>query len=205
MTTDRRPSARTAMASLTLAVAGLLLTACGGQTAGSAATFGDQRITEQQLNAEVESILTAKGQPVDSADPTLTSQTLSRMLTVALVDELATREGAAVTQGQIDEQRAAYEAQAGGPAEVERIFAEQGIAPSQITAIITLNLQAQALGPILDPHGSAEEQGQAVFAAAAALSDELDTTVSPRFGTWDATSLTVGPMADDLSSPPSLG
>ena len=110
-----------------------------------------------------------------------------------------------VTQGQIDEQLAAYDGEAGGRAEVEKIFIEQSIAPGQIEEIVRLNLQAQALGIALMPNGSAEEQGQAVFEAVGAMSDELNTTASPRFGTWDAGTLSIGPSADDLSTPPSLG
>ena len=205
MTTARRPSARHAMAAVALAVAGLLVTACGSQTAGSAATFGDSRITETQLTTTVQEILSAKGQPVDSTDQTLTSQTLSRMITLELVDILATREGIEITQGAIDQELAAYDAQVGGRAEVEKVFVEQGIAPSQIESIVRMNLQAQALGLALAPEGSAEEQGQAVFDAVNALSVELDTTASPRFGTWDAGTLSLGPVPDDLSTPPSLG
>lgn len=106
------------------------------------------------------------------------------MLTIELVDAVAEREGVVVTQGQIDEQLAAYDGEAGGRAEVEKIFIEQSIAPGQIEEIVRLNLlQAQALGIALMPNGSAEEQGQ-VFEAVGAMSDELNTTASPRFGTW---------------------
>ena len=38
-----------------------------------------------------------------------------------------------------------------------------------------------------------------MFDAVVALSDELAVTTSPRYGTWDAATLTIGPVPDDLS------
>lgn len=205
MTTVRRPSARHAMAAVALVAGSLLLAACADQTAGAAATYGDSRVSEQQLSSAVEEILVAKGQPADSVDQSLTATTLGRMLTVELVDILAAREAVVISQGAIDEQLAAYDGQAGGRDAVVTTFVEQGVAPSQIEDVVRLNLQAQALGVKLDPSGSAEEQGQAVFDAVVALSDELAVTASPRYGTWDATALTLGPVPDDLSAPPAIG
>ena len=108
---------------------------------------------------------------------------------------------ATVTQGEIDAQMIEYDAQAGSRSEVERIFLEQGIAPSQIAAIIVLNLQANELGMLLAPNADPQMQGNAVVKAMTVLSDLLDTEVSPRYGTWDASTLQVGPAPDDLSAP----
>jgi hypothetical protein len=203
MTAARRP--RLVLAAASVAAAALLLSGCSNQQPGAAATLGDTRISEQTLSAEVQAVLVAQGQPATSVDESLPPQMLGRLITIELIDELARREGIVVTQGQIDEQLANYVAQAGDQAAVEKLFIEQGVAPSQIESIVRLNLQAQALGIALDPKGSAEEQGQAVVEAVVALSTELDTTVSPRFGTWDAATISVGPTPDDLSSPPALG
>lgn len=203
MTAARRP--RLILVAASVAAAAALLSACGSQQAGAAATLGDTRISERTLSSEVQAVLAAKGQPTTSVDEALPPEILSRLITVALVDELASREGVVVTRGQIDEQLANYEAQAGDRAAVEKLFIEQGVAPSQIESIVKLNIQAQELGIRIAPEGSAEEQGQAVVDAVVALSEELDTTVSPRFGTWDAATISVGPTPNDLSTPPSLG
>jgi len=202
MTASRRPRLILVAAA---AAAAILLSACGNQQAGAAATLGDTRISESTLSSEVQAVLVAKGQPATSVDEALPPEILSRLITIELVDELAAREGIAVTQGQIDEQLANYEGQAGDRAAVEKLFIEQGVAPSQIESIVKLNIQAQELGIAIAPNGSAEEQGQAVVDAVIALSEELDTTVSPRFGTWDAATISVGPAPDDLSVPPALG
>jgi hypothetical protein len=203
MTEARRP--RLVLAVASVAAAAALLSACGNQQAGAAATLGDTRISEQTLSSEVQAVLAAKGQPTTSVDQALPPEILSRLITIELVDELAARQGIVVTQGQIDEQLANLEGELGDRAAVERLFIEQGVAPSQIESIVTLNIQAQEIGIALAPNGSAEEQGQAVVEAVVALGEELDTTVSPRFGTWDAASISVGPTPDDLSSPPALG
>ena len=203
MTAARRP--RLILVAASVAAAAVLLSACGSQQAGAAATLGDTRISERTLSSEVQAVLAAKGQPTTSVDESLPPEMLRRLILIELVDELAAREGVVVTQGQIDEQLANYEAQAGDRAALESLFIEQGVAPSQIEAFVKLNVQAQEVGIALAPSGSAEEQGQAVSDAVIALSEELDTTVSPRFGTWDPTSISVGPTPNDLSAPPALG
>lgn len=205
MTTVRRMHARHTLAASALAMCGLLLAACGGQQAGSAATYGDSRISEQQLGSTVQEVFVARGLPADSADESVTTTTLGRMITIDLVDTLAEREGVVVSQGALDEQFAAYDGQAGGREAVIKTFVDQGVAPSQVEDVVRLSMLAQAIGEKLDPTGTAETQGQAVFDAVVALSDELAVTTSPRFGTWDSASLKLGPVPDDLSAPPAVG
>ncbi len=121
MTMHRRT--RPALIVATLLTGGLLISGCAAQEAGSAATLGDSRITEQQLNTQVEQVLAAQRKPLDSADQTLTTQTLGRMITLELVNKLAEREGVTVTQGEIDQQLAQYDTQVGGREGVLTAFA----------------------------------------------------------------------------------
>lgn len=192
-----------AVASAAVAVAALA--GCSSTTAGAAATIGDTRISEQELASQVQAIQVAKGQPANAPDASLTQQALGRLITIELLDRLAAREGVVITQGMVDEQVANYEGQAGDRQQLEQLFLEQNVAPSQLEDIIRLQVTAQQLGIALNPRGSAEEQGQAVFDAASALSTELETTVSPRFGLWDPTALRVGGVSSDLSVPPTAG
>ncbi len=195
---------RLVLAAAAATVSVLALSACGTSSAGDAATMGSTGIPDDALKEQVEEVLTAKGQPITTRDASLVQQTLGRMITIYLVDELSDREGVVVTDGQVDEQLANYDAQVGGREQVEQIFLEQNVAPSQLRSILQLQLQAQALGIKLDPRGSAEEQGQAVFSAASELSQELETTVSPRYGTWDPQTLSLGPVPSDLATAPAL-
>lgn len=197
-------SRRLALGIAALATTALALAGCGTTQAGAAATVGDTRITESQLTTEVQAVLSAKGQPLDSEDASLVSQMLSRMITMELVNRLAEDQGVEITQGQIDEVVANYTGQVGSIEQVEEIFLQENVAPSQIESLIRLQAQAQELGIKLNPSGSAEEQGTAVFEAAAELSVELDTTVSPRYGTWNPVSLDIGSVPNDLSTLPTL-
>lgn len=191
------PRLAAVVALVTLAIAG-----CTSPTPGAAAVLGDTRISETALTTQVQAVLAAQGKGLDTADAALTAQTLDRMVKSELVDMLATSAGIEITQGQIDAELSKYDTQAGTRAEVEKVFLEQGIAPSQIPGFIALNLQANAIGLQLAPDADTEVQGQAVVKAIAVLSELLKTEVSPRYGTWDAATLQVGPAPDDLSSPP---
>ena len=184
-----------------VAVATIALAACGTPTPGAAAVVGDSRISEADLTTQVQAVLAAQGKALDSTDPELTSSTLDRLVKAELVDLLAHEAGITITQGQIDAELQAYATQAGGQSEVERIFLEQGIAPSQIPAVVVLNLQANALGAALAPSADQQAQGQALVQAITILSQAIKTEVSPRYGTWDAASLQVGAVPDDLSVP----
>jgi hypothetical protein len=203
MTKVRNPRAAAAAAVL---AAGLLLTGCttSAPEAGAAATLGETRITESQLTDQVHAVLEAQRQPVDTANPQLTSQTLSRMITIELVDRLAVQNKVIITHGDIDQRLTDFDSQAGGRDQVYKVFAEQGVAPSQIDDMVRLDLQAQQLGITLDPHGSAEQQGAAVVNAVTKLSNDLNVTASPRFGTWDPVALKIAPGGSDLTAPPAL-
>ncbi|MDP1876536.1 MAG: SurA N-terminal domain-containing protein [Actinomycetota bacterium] len=202
MSAARRP--RRAAIAAAVATAALVLSACAGQQAGSAATLGADRITEQALASNVEEVFAAQGLPTDSADELITQETLSRMIIIDLVDILAERTGVAVSQGRLDQELQSYIAQSGDRDAMVASFTQQGIAPSMIEDIIRLNLLATDLGVALAPDGAPEEQGQAVFDAVSALSVELGVETSPRFGTWDPTALQVGPVSDGLAILPAL-
>lgn len=200
----------TSVRRLTLAAAALataasvILSGCANQEAGAAATFSDGRIAESDLTSAVAAVLEAKGQATTTPDLILVQQTLGRMITQRLVSELADREGVEISQGKLDEMRVNYEEQIGGPEALEQAFLQENVAPSQLEAVLRLQLQAQELGYVLNARGSAEEQGTAVFEAVSTLSEELDTTVSPRFGSWDPTTLSLGAVPSDLSTAPTL-
>lgn len=199
------PVRRIAFAAAALATsAAVLLTGCSNQEAGAAATFSNGRIAESDLTAAVTAVLAAKGQATTTPDLSLVQQTLGRMITQRLVSELAEQEGIEITQGKLDEMRVNYEEQIGSPEALEQAFLQENVAPSQLEAVLRLQLQAQELGYAYNPRGSADEQGMAVFEAVSAASEELDTTVNPRFGTWDASTLSLGAMPNDLSTPPTL-
>jgi hypothetical protein len=198
---------RNVISSVAIAVLGLgalSLTGCGANQAGAAALLGDQRISESELNAQVQGLLAAQGLPAQDSSAEIITVTLDRLITTNLVNQLAEREGVAIDQGEVDAIRLQYLAQAGGQAELENLLLQQGVLPNQIDSVITLNLQVTKLGQELAPDQEPDIQGQAVFVAVSELSRELDTEVAPRFGTWDAENLTIGPVTNSVSEPLSV-
>lgn len=180
------------------------LSGCGTPTAGAAAVVGDQRISEDALNSEVQSVLSLQGLPATDSSNELITSTLNQMITSILIDELASREKVEVTQGEIDDLRLQYIAQAGGDEEFEAQIGQQGISIADVDSIIRVNIQVSKLGDVLSPNGEPDAQSGAVFIAISELSSEIGTEVSPRFGTWDSENLTVGPSANSLSEPQSV-
>ena len=180
------------------------LSGCGTPTAGAAAVVGDQRISEATLNSEVQSVLSLQGLPATDSSNELITSTLDQMITTILVNELANREKIEVTQGEIDDLRLQYLAQAGGAEEFEAQISQQGIAIDEVDSIIRLNIQVSQLGEVLSPNPEPDAQSAAVFLAISELSSEIGTEVSPRYGTWDPENLTVGPSANSLSEPQSV-
>ena len=183
-----------------IVAAALALSACAYQ-GGSAATIGDQQVSEAELATQVQQVLRAQGKSADTVDQTLATQVLDRLVKGELVDLLAGQTGVTVTPGQVDAQLQLYDAQAGGRKEVERLFAESGVAPEQIPGIVELNLKAAALGAMLVPDADQQTQGDALVQALGVLSQALDTQVSPQYGTWNPQSLSVGEIPNDLSVP----
>lgn len=177
------------------------LSGCGSTSPGAAAVVGDDRISERELNAQVEQVLRAQGRPVDSASEALVVTTLDRMITTSLVEQFAAQEGVEVTQGELDATLANYAEATGGQEAFEELLLQQDLAPESIEDLFRVNILAQKLGMELDPMGSPEAQSSAVLAAVSAFSDQVGTSVSPRYGTWDGATLTVGATANDLSVP----
>lgn len=191
---------RTTILAATLAAAGLILAACSSE-AGAAAVIGDERITEVQLAEQVNAVLEAQNKPANTVDDALVAGTLDRMIKTRLVSILAEEAGLDVPQGRIDVQLQAYDQQVGGRAQVEKIFLESGVAPSQVEDVVRLNLQAELLGQALAPGQPAQEQGGRVVEAVALFANRVGVQVSPRYGTWSPQTIGIGAVPDDLSVP----
>lgn len=191
---ERATLAIVATAALSLATAG-----CGPDLAGSAATIGADRITDEALTTQVQAVTTGLKIP---ASPRVSAAILQRMLTTQLVAALAAANKVTVTQGEVDSFIAAQTQQAGGKTQFEAQVLQSGIAASDIQSAVRTTLLVQKLGPVLAPGKSEQEQQVATAAAAVKLAQQLNVSVSPRFGTWQGVRLQVGPVPDDLSAMP---
>ncbi len=192
---------RAALAIAGLVMIGAVAAGCGPDLAGSAATIGSDRITDEALTTQVDAVTT--GLNIDES-PKVSAAILQRMLTTQLVAQLAARNNVTVTQGEIDTFISAQVQQAGGQKQFETQVLQSGIAQSDIQNAVKTTLLVQKLGPVLAPGKSEQEQQTATAVAAVKLAQELNVSVSPRFGTWQAARLQVGPPPDDLSATPPL-
>lgn len=177
------------------------LAGCAANQAGAAAVFGDQRITESELNAEVQKRLETEGLTAQDATLELNANTLSSMIIYALLDELAVRESVTVTQGDIDGVRLEREAALGGPEQYAASLEASGVPLEDRDLVIRRGIIFTKLGEALAPGAGQDAQIQAIGEAISQLSVELDTETAPRFGTWDSQSLSVGPISNTVSEP----
>jgi hypothetical protein len=186
--------------SLALA-ASLSLAGCAGLgEAGSAATVGDVQISTDALASQTEEIQEQRGVPAGSADSALTLGVLQRLIITELVGQAATAQGVTVTQGEIDAATAEFEAQLGGVEALRAAYLDSNVPASAIEGQVELSLQVQRLGAALAPDADPNSQQQAVVQYVTGFGIQEGVTVSPRFGTWDAGTLTVGPLPSDLST-----
>jgi hypothetical protein len=180
-----------------VAAAGLALAACGPTLSGSAAVVGEQRLTDSDL-AQTTSQLTEQLGIPESAQ--VSQAVLSRWIVAELVDEMASRKGIDVTKGDVDAAVAEEAERAGGQQALEQAALQAGVLPDTIPEVVRTTLLVEALsqGTITgdDPTGQT-----GLLTQIQQLSDEVTPQVSPRFGTWDPTQLSVGALPDDLSTP----
>lgn len=185
----------------TVAAMGLVISGCSNATPGAAAIVGDDRISDRQLNEQVEQVLVAQGRPLDTASEALVASTLDRMITASLVEQFAQTQGIEVTDGELDATIAMYAEANGGLPALQQALLEQDVAPDDIPEIIRVNILAQKIGIAADPTGTPDTQSQAVFAVITDFSNQIGTSMSPRYGTWDPVGLSVGATPNDLSIP----
>ncbi|GAA3200499.1 SurA N-terminal domain-containing protein [Actinocorallia longicatena] len=173
------------MIKITVAVAAvaLALTACGGPVQmGSAATLGDDRISDSTLNEAVSDWQDAyKANPLPAQDVHLADPaSIRRSVLVGLVlfrvaDQMADDNGITVTDAEIDQAIKAN----GGEAEVTRAALGQGVSPEHTRDFLKYVLVNQKIAA---GSTSQEEADQKTAAARKKALGELDIKLNPRFG-----------------------
>jgi hypothetical protein len=181
------------------ALAVLLLSACGGLKAGSAAVVGDQVLTESQVSEsgqEIVDIATAAELP-PPATGDLTVRLVGIWVEEQLTEALAADTGVSVSAGDVDAFLAQFTED-----DLRQIAVSAGIAPGALDRAAETQLLQQQLVLELAPDGTPEEQGQALRAALAETGARLGVAVNPRYAAYDATTAqVVARAADRLSSP----
>ncbi len=177
---------------------GGLIAGCGPELAGSAAVVGQDRVTDIQLSDQVNTVTSALGIPTSAK---ANQVVLDRLIREELYHVLAERVGVTVTDGEVQKFLDETVAQVGGQKALEDQLLQSGVPNTEIFNFARTFLQQRAIVAQIAPGKSEQEQGQVLGVAIIALSKELDTRVSPRFGTWDAARLSVGAPPNDLSEP----
>ena len=180
----------------------LLATGCSAQLPGAAGVVGDARVSNASLDDAVTETQTAlvdlNQKPVPVA--TLTQQNLTRLVTSELLAVAAQRRNIVVTAGDVDREIATAEQQSGADALKAGLASQRGVPPSAIPSFARDVLIEQALAQSLAPGQTGQAQVDAVGLYLGVLSKELDIRISPRYGTWDAKQLTLGPVPNNLST-----
>lgn len=175
--------------------------------AGAAAVVGDERVSTSSVEETATSVrVQAEDEELGELDgATLNRITVERAIRSLLTAELAEREGVTVSEGEIDDYIA--EIEAAGQSEQLNIDAlNNGVPSNELRNEIRDFLLRQKVGEeLVDGSGPEVEQerGAAVSDAFMALAEEIRVSVSPRYGTWDAETVSILPGENDLSRPPS--
>jgi hypothetical protein len=185
-----------------------LLAACGSNLAGNALSVGSTTVSDSDLAGMVTELRdqlapTNQQEPFDQGAATVAN--VDRLVRSALLDEAARREGIVVSQGEVDSQIRSTVANnfSGDMVELETQLAlQQNVPASQLSDFARDFLLQQKLGQKLAPGGSDQQVSAALVKYLSELAGELDAEVAPRFGTWNAASVALAPVPDDLSALP---
>lgn len=184
---------------LPLAVAG-----CSGEPAAAAVVVGESEIELAEISDQLLDINEVLGLPPDAADPQRTNAIVTNNVVYELIEQGATAAGVTVTETEVQQGLANQVAFAGGEEALAQVAAQAGLAPDMIETDVRANLLAEGWATVLaegqDVPG--ELQQQLLVVAVRDYSATADTTVNPRFGVWDATSLSV---VEDPDAPSARG
>jgi hypothetical protein len=199
-------SARLRRTAAAVTIATLALAACGTNPAGSASVVGRQSVADADVARSVDEVhtqwlATPDADKFDEAAATLA--VVQRKTRHLLLAEAGVREGIVVTQAQVDDliDKTIQEQVGGDRARFETVLAtQQSLAASEIPEYVRDFLTQTALAEKLAPGADQTASTPVIADYLAALSADLDVRVAARFGTWDAATVALGPVPDDLST-----
>ncbi len=196
-----------AFGSIVLVLLNPLLAGCADQPASAAASVGEVRIDLQDITDQLGAINEILGSPPGYSDAQQTNTILRNNVVYELVEQGAADAGITVTQSQIDERLADQIEFVGNENLLAQQAAQAGVAPDLIETDVRVALLAEAWAARLAPgEGYSEEEKQGLLVASVQeFSEDVGTTVNPRFGMWDVQTLSIGADPDAPSAPAGLG
>lgn len=179
-----------AAAATTLALP--LLAGCGGEPrAGAAAVVDGDRISVTQVQSKSEQVRRAQRATEDSerlisGTAWLNRATLDTMIRYRIIERLAEDAGVSVSRREVQRARADAERNVGGKEQLEQMLLQQRpLAPEQIDADMRMQLLLEKVARSLGVQLQSPQGQQVLRKRLSEVSQEMDVTVSPRFGEWD--------------------
>ncbi len=177
---------------------GLLLTGCS--QVNEAASIGDTKITQSELQATVDSILEERTKVDTSQMQLVTGQDMIRgqlrfKILIQIYDAIAEELELKVTNALIEQKRTEIINQIGGADKLSQSLVSAAIAPGDLDpylrAVATSDLITEAL---IQSGVSQEEAGARISTLLVAKAAQLKIKINPRYGTWDAKAGDITPV-----------
>jgi len=180
---------------LGLAIATFFLAGCS--QANSAATIGESEIALKELQTQVDLIL-AERNGVDTSQmqlesgEALTRSQLSYMISNVIIAELAKDQKIEITASELESYKAQIFANIGGEANLASVLVNASIPSSGLDDVLRRDLVLRKISEKETAAGADEASvNEKIQALVTDKANALKVTVNPRYGTWDAKTLTV--------------
>jgi len=178
-----------------LAIAALVLTGCS--QANSAASVGETKIKLSELQTQIDAILEER-KTVDTSQmqletgDALTRSQLSYMISNLIIEELAKSEKIQVSTSDLEAYKAEIFANIGGEANLPNILVNASIPASGLEQVLRRDLGLRKLSERETAAGAdSASVNEKIQTLVTEMANKLKVTVNPRYGTWDATTLTI--------------
>lgn len=193
------------IAAAALLLASPALTACGSGPAqpGAAAVVGDQRITVSSLQDKVNEVRAAQSASPQaaqliSASGKLSAQTLSMLVQNTVIERAASDAGVTVSDGEVQQQKAAALQQFGGSEQAldAALLQQYDIVPSGADSFFRTNALVGKLIMSLGFQPGSDGGQTAIVNAISKTADRLGVKINPRYGVWDSKKAIIGDATD---------
>jgi hypothetical protein len=180
---------------LGLAIVTFFLAGCS--QANSAATIGGSEIALEDLQTQVDLILVER-EAVDTSQmqletgKALTRSQLSYMISNVIIEELAKEQKIEISASEIESYKAQIFANIGGEANLPSVLVNASIPSTGLEDVLRRDLILRKISEKESAAGADEATvNEKIQSLVTGKANSLKVTVNPRYGSWDATTLTV--------------
>jgi hypothetical protein len=180
---------------LGLAIVTFFLAGCS--QANSAATIGGSEIALEYLQTQVDLILVER-KAVDTSQmqletgEALTRSQLSYMISNVIIEELAKEQKIEISASEIESYKAQIFANIGGEANLPSVLVNASIPSTGLEDVLRRDLILRKISEKESAAGADEATvNEKIQSLVTGKANSLKVTVNPRYGSWDATTLTV--------------